>query len=96
MTGQGHASLDLKFEETSNTAYRFGINVAGCSEAGRGTGCSVNPSLELHPLYLSAPNRVAGRVCSEELLWLTVAMNRPLISASAPVSGPLRAHPCQT
>lgn len=85
--GKGHASLDLKLEETSNAAYGFGINVAGCSEAGRGTGCSVNPSLEVHPLYLSAPYRVAGRVCSEELLWLTVAMNGSLISA--PVSGPL-------
>lgn len=33
--GKSHVSLDLKFKETSNTAYEFGTNVADCSEVGR-------------------------------------------------------------
>lgn len=63
--GKDHANLDLKLKETSNTACGFGANVAGCSEAGRGTGHSVNIKLELYALLLSAPYGLAARVCSE-------------------------------
>lgn len=66
--GKGHASLDLKIEETSSAACVFGVNVAaGCSEAWSETCHNVNPSLELHLLSLSAPYKVACSICSGEL-----------------------------
>lgn len=40
--GKGNVNLDLRLEKTSDTPCGSGANVAGCSEAERGTGHNVN------------------------------------------------------
>lgn len=91
--GKGHANLDLKLKETSDTACGLGASVAGYLEARRGTGHNVNMRLELYALLSSAPYRVAGRVCSEEPLPLIEVMNGFLIPASAHVDATLSENP---
>lgn len=47
-------------------------------------------------LHIFLPLTAAGRVCSEELLYLSVALNGPLIPASAPVGTPLSGSPMRS